>query len=288
MRIRSTKPEFWRSADTAELDYFTRLLFIGLWNYVDDNGVGEDNLNLIRSDLFPREPIDAIEKLITGGLTELSLKAQIVRYMDRRNGRRYFKVVNWHHQKINRPTASKKPLPTSDDVILITDSVSDHGGLTEDSLQDQGNEGTWDRVNEGTPYPQPLEPDTSETWTPKRMGADKARAQFANLPSAPSQLAREITQQFSEAINTPLEAKNFRDIATEIDKCLQAGQAPHVIAFGLRKWGDSDSFAPSQIPRFVTKAAAQAAANTTGEDKVNGWHATGHINPDDYQRAINS
>lgn len=159
MRIRSTKPEFWRSADVADLDFFTRLLFIGLWNYVDDNGVGEDNLNLIRSDLFPRDPIETVEPLVRRGLTELSLRAQIVRYQDRRNGRRYFKVINWHHQKINRPTASKKPLPTSEDAVLIDDSLSDHGGITEDSLADQGNKGTREQ---GTGEKDLPDPDTSD------------------------------------------------------------------------------------------------------------------------------
>ena len=40
MRIRTIKPEFWRSDDITALGWATRLLFIGLWSYVDDNGVG--------------------------------------------------------------------------------------------------------------------------------------------------------------------------------------------------------------------------------------------------------
>lgn len=42
MRIRNIKPEFWRSQDITALDKSARLTFIGLWNYVDDNGVGLD------------------------------------------------------------------------------------------------------------------------------------------------------------------------------------------------------------------------------------------------------
>lgn len=287
MRIRSIKPEFWRSADTADLNFFTRLLFIGLWNYVDDNGVGEDNLNLIRSDLFPRDPIESVEELIQRGLTELSLRAQIVRYRDRKNGRRYLKVENWHHQKINRPTKSTKPLPSSENVEITNDSVIDHGGLTEDSLQDLGNEGSRDQGSEVPPTPAGIEPPLP-SWTGRKTGAEKARNRFASIPTAPSALAREITNAYADAIGTPLDHQSFQDITAVVDDCLQAGQQPTVIAAGMKLWGDSDSWAPSQIRRFITKAAAQSASPTTGEDKVSGWHATAFINPDDQQRAINS
>ena len=62
MRIRSIKPEFWRSDDIDCLDWPTRLLFIGLWSYVDDNGVGRDRESDIAADLFSgdlsRDPRD--------------------------------------------------------------------------------------------------------------------------------------------------------------------------------------------------------------------------------------
>jgi len=134
MRIRTVKPEFWRSADTAALDYFTRLLFIGLWNYVDDNGVGEDDVKMIRADLFPRDDVDEISANIHAGLEELSKRGQITRYGDPATGRRYLHVTAWHHQKINRPSLGNKPLPTSRNEVLTEDSLSPHGALTEGSL----------------------------------------------------------------------------------------------------------------------------------------------------------
>lgn len=285
MRIRSIKPEFWRSADTADLNIFTRLLFVGLWNYVDDNGVGEDNLNLIRSDLFPRDPIESVESLIQCGLSELSLKAQIVRYRDVKNGRRYFKVENWHHQKINRPTKSLKPLPTSADVEIIADSVNDHGGLTEDSLQDLGNKGSRDQGSEGPPYPRDIEPPLPAR-PGRKTGAEKARDRFAAIPSQSSALAIEITQQYADIININLDVKTRLEIQGIVDSCLQAGQQPAHIAAGMKAWGDSDSWSPTQIPKFITKAAAQSAAQTTGEDKADGWLATAYTNPET-QKAIN-
>lgn len=57
MRIRSTKPEFWRSRRIASVDWEARLVLKGLESYVDDNGVGKDDLELIVGDLFSRDLI---------------------------------------------------------------------------------------------------------------------------------------------------------------------------------------------------------------------------------------
>ena len=73
MRIRSIKPEFWTSQDIADLSWDERLLFVGLWSYVDDNGVGRDVEKLITADLFALEddPRDTLAK-VSGGLARLS------------------------------------------------------------------------------------------------------------------------------------------------------------------------------------------------------------------------
>ena len=158
MRIRSIKPEFWRSLDTARYDYFTRLLFIGLWSYVDDNGVGNDSVDLIRADLFPLDAGDSeLSRRIHGGLTELSNGGQIVRY-EGPDKRRYLYIRKWkEHQRINRPTVSKKPLPTSTDTeahdTLTEPSLSPHDTITEGSLPEHGNKGTREQGTEGSSKP---------------------------------------------------------------------------------------------------------------------------------------
>ena len=153
MRIRSIKPEFWRSADTAGLSMFARLLFIGLWSYVDDNGVGEDDVNLIRSDLFPRDDnIDELRQMIGRAVDELSAWHMIVRYEHATTGRQYFAIANWHHQKISHPTRSSKPLPTSDNVKIISLSgitPEQFGSPPEPLRPDLGNKGTRERGSGG-------------------------------------------------------------------------------------------------------------------------------------------
>ena len=57
MRIRSMRPEFWRSERIAAVSWDARLVLKGLESYVDDNGVGKDDIALIVGDLFQRDLI---------------------------------------------------------------------------------------------------------------------------------------------------------------------------------------------------------------------------------------
>lgn len=114
MRIRSIKPEFWRSPDISCLAIEDRLLFIGMWSYVDDNGVGEDRVSMIAADLFAddleRDPSDTFAR-VSRGLANLSAAGRIIRYTV--DGRDYVEISNWKkHQRIDRP--GKERMPKSD------------------------------------------------------------------------------------------------------------------------------------------------------------------------------
>lgn len=145
MRIRSIKPEFWTSEDVAVLDWPTRLLFIGLWSYVDDNGVGRDNPKLIKADLFPLED-DPRETLATvsRGLQALCDGGQIDRYIV--DGKPYLYVNAWEsHQRIDRPNKARYPLPTCGNAHPRDTLASVSRHPREDSATgagEQGNRGT--------------------------------------------------------------------------------------------------------------------------------------------------
>lgn len=153
MRIRSIKPEFWRSEDVAALSWHDRLVFIGLWSYVDDNGVGRDDERIITAELFALEAdLSEASLRVHGALMRLHAAGLITRYTVR--GRSLIHIPTWTtHQKINRPTPGRFPLPTCDDAELSESSVSPHGALIEDSLPgavEQGNRGTGEKK---TPSP---------------------------------------------------------------------------------------------------------------------------------------
>jgi hypothetical protein len=104
VRIRSIKPEFWKSERMAGLSRDARLLFIGLWNLADDWGRFRAHPSLIRGELFAYDD-DAdvaawLQTLVDVGVVRLYTIA----------GQRYGQVANFQeHQKIDKRAASRIP-----------------------------------------------------------------------------------------------------------------------------------------------------------------------------------
>jgi hypothetical protein len=176
MRIRTVKPEFWTSEDVAKHDWDIRLVFIGLWSYVDDNGVGRDNEKLIAADLFPleedpRATLDAVSR----ALAHLAKGGQITRYDV--DGKRYLAVANWHHQKIDRPSKPRYPQPPARGVVALTSDDAEEPEILDEPSRDSrdsldavpGDQGI--RVEELFPTP-------SGVGTSKRKTLDDHFAEF--------------------------------------------------------------------------------------------------------------
>lgn len=140
-RIRTIKPAFFSSLSNAELPKSTRLTWIGLWTYVDDSGRGVDDPRLVKAAIWPLDD-DYTTKKVDADLTLLVKAGKIERY--RAGERRYLRVVEWHHQRINRPVPSTLP-PSPQEVSTHDEPLPEpppdggppHDGLTEDSLHEQ-------------------------------------------------------------------------------------------------------------------------------------------------------
>lgn len=154
MRIRSIKPEFWRSEDISQLGIEDRLLFIGLWSYVDDNGVGLDRLSAITADLFaddlsksPRETLARVQR----GLDALFSSNLIDRYEV--EGRCFLHISNWSkHQRIDRPTPGRFPLPIRESREAREDVASPRVNVAS-GTGEQGNRGTEEQRRVGEIHP---------------------------------------------------------------------------------------------------------------------------------------
>lgn len=141
MRRRVIDPAFWSDSKITELSFNARLLYIGLWQYADDEGLFLEDLKNIKMTLFPDQcfPLEECYGELRdagffrfGGLTDDSVRTQTrVKVAEIR----HFK----DHQTINRPTPSKlrerttfndDSLSTHSQVKLskekIGDSVNDH------------------------------------------------------------------------------------------------------------------------------------------------------------------
>jgi hypothetical protein len=106
VRIRSIKPEFWKSERMAQLPRDVRMLFIGLWNLADDFGRFRAHPSLVKGELFAYDD----DADVGAWLSELSKAGVVVLYTV--NGQRYGFVRNFaEHQKIDRRAASRIPPP---------------------------------------------------------------------------------------------------------------------------------------------------------------------------------
>lgn len=107
-RIRSIKPDFFKSEDVAALPLRARLLWIGLWTQCDDHGRYKDSVRLLKGDVWPLDDVSLRD--IEEDLNTLEQQRRLVRYEV--DGKKYLAVVNWHaHQAINRPSQPKHPAP---------------------------------------------------------------------------------------------------------------------------------------------------------------------------------
>lgn len=111
MRIRTVKPEFWSSLTIASLSRDTRLTFIGLWNYVDDDGRGVYEPRLLKSALWPLDDDITPSVIHNEHIAELEAAGLIGRYVV--EGIVYLSVTGWReHQAISKPRPSKLPEPS--------------------------------------------------------------------------------------------------------------------------------------------------------------------------------
>lgn len=156
MRIRSIKPEFWRSADIDALDWHQRLIFIGLWSYVDDNGAGDARVASIAADLFAHDlSVDPTETLRRVSLTldELESRGMIIRY--EAGSKCLLYITNWErHQLVKNPSkGSCYPLPPAQ-IIKSTQSLRRVYGESTETLGtgagEQGSRGAEDLGSRGT------------------------------------------------------------------------------------------------------------------------------------------
>lgn len=157
-RIRTIKPEFWVDDVMVELPFEARLLFIGLWNFVDDEGFIEDKPKRIKMQIFPADDV-----LIEDSLSALCDAGRLHSF-DSDQGP-LLQVANWgRHQKINRATATRFSGITPRN---RPSSVSAHAPISDDS-RGKGKERKGKDLNplpdESGGDPKSIYPDDFEQW----------------------------------------------------------------------------------------------------------------------------
>lgn len=122
----------------------------------------------------------------------------------------------------------------------------------------------------GTPSPSPsVSTELMPVRTEERGGKNVAARLNQTARSVP---AHQIAKAYSDSLPAPLEAHLLAEVGVQVDRCLSSGITPDAIGAGLQAWTASDSFAPTQIPKFVHKASAQTGqrARTKPTDRARG------------------
>ncbi len=127
-RIRSIKPTFWRDQKIGKMKRDIRLMYIGLWNLADDEGVINADASLIKSELFPYDD-DLRVNTVQDWIDHLIEARRIVPFEF--NGEGYYIIRTFKdHQNINRPQGSKIPKEIIQKFLFSERSVNDHPPIT--------------------------------------------------------------------------------------------------------------------------------------------------------------
>jgi len=142
-RKRMISPEIWTDDKCIELTITERLLFIGMWNFSDDEGIMCYKPKQIKAQIFP------VDDITHEQVNEMLMRIHEVGLIQFGNGNTLIRIKNWtRHQKINRPTPSNYTFRKG----IIEDSVSTQETLTPSRKEGKGIE---DKGIEKNISPQP-------------------------------------------------------------------------------------------------------------------------------------
>ena len=232
MRIRQVKPEFWSSLDIVRLPRLTRLHFIALWNYADDDGRGIDDHRLIKQMFLLDDDVDAAE--IEAHQALLEREGRIVRYEV--DGRRYFEILKFRdHQYVQKRKESVyPPVPEYQDVPSVAVALPDADDTPTACVGVSVSEGVGVSVapTKSTRVPDELFEalveacaiDASSLTQTGRGPLNKALAELRGAQATPDEIrqrARNYRMVFSDAALTPMA------LAKHWAQCARPPQANH-------------------------------------------------------------
>jgi hypothetical protein len=252
-RIRSVKPEFFTSETIASLPLSARLTFIGLWTYVDDNGVGLDNEMLITAAIWPLEDDHAGTLARTcDDLKTLAEKGIITRYESSRSPRealakpsrkapqnakppsrkRLLHIDSWsEHQKVDHPRHPRYPVPDeADDFNFTTSQYADpredlakpSREMREDLAPEQGSgirdQGSKDSASPSADKPRRVRKPSGNTGDVIAAYVDGATS--VGQPRPPESLRKRVGKQANDLLaeGYDLDTGEWNDLAVQVRK----------------------------------------------------------------------
>lgn len=218
-RIRTIKPDFWVSEQIVSCSPLARLLFIGMWNFVDDNGVHKASLVRLKAEVFPCDELTVkdIEKLVF----ELIQHELLIEYIV--NDTSYWIVTGWKkHQRIDKPTF-RYPLPQSglkiidDNSTTIPGIINDFSKISNQPLDNSsatewnGGEGIGKEIN--------IREETSPIDVPDTGLLGHIQDIFHYWQNVMSHPKAKLDNKRKKTIRNALKNYSFEEIKLAIDGC---------------------------------------------------------------------
>ncbi|MBR7191705.1 hypothetical protein [Gordonia sp. SCSIO 19800] len=265
-RIRAIKPEFWSSPNHPS-DPWTRLLYIAMWNWADDAGVGTANLKELAGFAFPND-----DEIDVGAMRRMcaDIAAHYGALFYTVGGRPYFSIPAWReHQKFDKRREGRHPGPEQAESWLYQHRQGESAQCADSAptvrphidAPPAPEVGTGEPRNIGTGNP-PALPELSHQGgaavSPRRETRASKRIADLNATSR-SGTANQFAVQFANWAGGGIPQQSLIEIAQEVDILIADGIDAHQIAEGVKAWHRSDRVYASQIPHFVAKAAKPVA-----------------------------
>lgn len=249
-RIRTVKPEFWVDEKVVELSPWARLLFIGMWNFADDQGYVDYSPKRIRMQIFPGDPVD-IEALI-GELRA----AGVVRAYESPVGP-VLHVVNWtRHQRVDK---ASKPRFVADELRPFPSapvSVPDPSPNPPRTLQE-------DSTN-------PRESSCAEGKGKDLEGKGREVPPSAELALAEPDTTQALVGEWIRHCNKRPPSNVIGQVSKQIKAMLGEGIDPADVRRGFAEWarkGLHPSALPSVVNELMNAAPARAAPRQSTADQ---------------------
>jgi hypothetical protein len=237
-RIRNIKPDFWTDEKLVELDPVDRLLFIGLWNFADDEGYLPYSPKRIKMQVFPG---DALE--ISRGLQNL-ISAKVLTLYSSEAGE-VLHVTNWaKHQKVSNPTKSKY---SAMKLTPVTQKPRKQAEVAPETLEPSVN---------GTEVSRELHKEREGEREREREVVLTSRTQVTSeiaTRDQPRNRAARIINSWLDAQTTRPPSKVISDATAQIHALTTEGIPDEYIAAGVSEWWQGQ-YPATMIPNYVANA----------------------------------
>ena len=183
-RIRTVKPDLWRSPKMARVSRDARLLFIALLTEADDEGLLLASPKLLAGALYPHDA-DVTARKVEKWLAELATEGMVLLY--RVDDATYAHIIGFlEHQRISHPTESVLPNPTGEGAEILTNN----SGAALAGKEGKGKE--WKGGGRRARPLKEIEEELDKPWEPSERCKDWARREF------PKYATRDVLDHFRD------------------------------------------------------------------------------------------